>query len=419
MFLLSFDSLEAFNELEIELWVICYSLKCDIDVLSYNLREGSGENGGRSKWSQFFGKSIDPEKSLFQCNGKKMTLLYENNVHWQLIVPDKLLCEKEAEGSGMATSSVIVDTPLSDGSGLVASGSSGSMLSPEASHSKSSVLNSVKSSRKSNLASNAKAKASKSNPEKEALKEASTIERPVGEGKIKRKSEIFNSEEEMSTKARKLTNIKSSNKVEADPFVVKEMMKDKKSKEVSVESDVYHIFRVKEPSLEDILKVPENSEEVKTASLDALDVEIRESKKKHEKEMAKVEKVIQEEKENQRNRRKRFRINALRRNKLEDELDEINLAFMFEKHRNKLEGIEKLEVSSARYEAFCKGGLKKDELKMKLFLAPFSENHIDFILNEMEASWMKTGKEQMEKNDLVWKVLLPEFLTLVIIKQTY
>ena len=168
------------------------------------------------------------------------------------------------------------------------------------------------------------------------------------------------------------------------------------------------------------MKVPEHSEEVKTASLDALDVEIRESKKKHEKEMAKVEKVIQEEKENQRNRRKRFRINALRRNKLEDELDEINLAFMFEKHRNKLEGIEKLEVfSAARYEAFCKGGLKKDELKMKLFLAPFSENHIDFILNEMEASWMKTGKEQMEKNDLVWKVLLPEFLTLVIIKQTY
>ena len=97
-----------------------------------------------------------------------MTLLYENNVHWQLIVPDKLLCEKEAEGSGMATSSVIVDTPLSDGSGLVASGSSGSMLSPEASHSKSSVLNSVKSSRKSNLASNAKAKASKSKPGKEA-----------------------------------------------------------------------------------------------------------------------------------------------------------------------------------------------------------------------------------------------------------
>ena len=91
---------------------------------------------------------------------------------------------------------------------------------------------------------------------------------------------------------------------------------------------------------------------------------------------------------------------------------------MFEKHRNKLERIEKIGGFPRSIRGFCKDGLKKDELKMMLFLAPFSENHIDFILNEM-TRWMKTRKEQMDKNDLVWKVLLPIFLTLVINKQTY
>ena len=417
MFLLSDDSLEAFNELEVELWVICYALKCDIDVLSYNLREGGGENGGRSKWSEFLGKGIDPEGSLFLCNGKKMTLLYENNAHWQLIVPDENCCEKVSE-IRIAPTSDSVQMPISTGSG-----SSGSILSTEASISKSKILNSIKSSRRSKLASNAEAKASKLKPAvKDVSKNARTIKSPVGEEKKKRKSEIFNSEEEMCPKVRKLKKIKpleeenASNQVEDDPFVVKEMMTDKNFEKVAVKSDVYHIFRVKEPSLEDILKVPEQFEEVKAASLDALDIEIIERKKKHEEEMANVEKVIQGEKENQRNRRKRFRINTSRRNKLEVELDEIKLAFMFEKYRKQLEGIEKLEVFSARYKAFCKGGVKKDELKMKLFLAPFSDHHIDFILTEMEASWMKTRKEQMDKNDLIWKVLLPEFLTLVIIE---
>ena len=39
---------------------------------------------------------------------------------------------------------------------------------------------------------------------------------------------------------------------------------------------------------------------------------------------------------------------------------------------------------------------------------PFTENQLQWTLDEMEKVWMKTERDYMENNDYVWKVLLPE-----------
>ena len=167
-------------------------------------------------------------------------------------------------------------------------------------------------------------------------------------------------------------------------------------------TDVDHIFRVSEPSLEDVLKIPEASEVAREANLDALDRQIIERREEHELEMSVVVKAIQSEKARQKLKRKRFKENALRRNQIEAELSETHLAELFQKNKNLLIRIENEEEYSDRHEAFSKGGVFRDALVKRRIVSPFTDEHLDFTLNEMEKIWIG-------KSEYLWKVLLPEF----------
>ena len=103
-------------------------------------------------------------------------------------------------------------------------------------------------------------------------------------------------------------------------FKVQNMIKDISDVAFSMKSDMYHIFKVKEASVDDVLKIPEALDIIKLAALDAQDKLIKEQIQDHEMKMQKVDRSIMQEKNRQKMRKKELKDNAMFRNKLEAEL---------------------------------------------------------------------------------------------------
>jgi hypothetical protein len=165
------------------------------------------------------------------------------------------------------------------------------------------------------------------------------------------------------------------------------------------------------PSIDELLKLPDRPEDGgKTMDevLDDLDVEIAERKKKHEEEMAKIDTDIAAEKQRQEERRERMKKNAVLRNRLEVEITESVLRRMFEKNTEYLRDIEAGRVESSRHQAFHKSSRTRHALYYTMITDPFTDNQLEWTLEEMGRVWMKTKREQMDNNEYVWKVLLAE-----------
>jgi hypothetical protein len=164
------------------------------------------------------------------------------------------------------------------------------------------------------------------------------------------------------------------------------------------------------PSVDELLQVPEKLSDGQTMDqvLDNLDIEIAERRKKHEEEMANVDIDIAAEKRRQEERRERVKENALLRDRLEVEITESVLRRMFRENKEYLQNIKAGKVESTRHNAFHKSSKTRHALYYTMITDPFTDDQLDWTLEEIGKVWMKTKREQMNNNEYVWKVLLAE-----------
>ena len=165
------------------------------------------------------------------------------------------------------------------------------------------------------------------------------------------------------------------------------------------------------PSIDDLLKLPERPDDgSKTTEeiLDELDNEIAERHKRHELDRAKVDQQIEEERRKKEERKARFRENAKLRNRLERELTEEKVRGTFRAIVPYLKAIWKGREVSKRHDAYHKSVRTRQALYYTMITDPFTDDQLDWVLEEMSSIWMRNKREQMENNEYIWKVLLPE-----------
>ena len=156
------------------------------------------------------------------------------------------------------------------------------------------------------------------------------------------------------------------------------------------------------PTIDELLK-PDNHK-----VLDILDKEIADRKKKHDDEMEKVDISIAREKKRQVDREERMKDNAIARDRLEAELTEQELRRMFRENLEYLKKIETGQVESSRHQAYHKSCRTRQALYYSMITDPFTDNQLEWTLDEIGQVWMKNKKEQMDNDEYVWKVLLAE-----------
>jgi len=165
------------------------------------------------------------------------------------------------------------------------------------------------------------------------------------------------------------------------------------------------------PNIDDLLKLPERPDDgSKTTEeiLDELDNEIAERHKRHELDRAKVDQQIEEERRKKEERKARFRENAKLRNRLERELTEEKVRGTFRAIIPYLKAIWKGREVSKRHDAYHKSVRTRQALYYTMITDPFTDDQLDWVLEEMSSIWMRNKREQMENNEYIWKVLLPE-----------
>ena len=101
--------------------------------------------------------------------------------------------------------------------------------------------------------------------------------------------------------------------------------------------------------------------------------------------------------------------NAFLRNRLEKELTKSKLKAAFQKNLPFLQSIQDGVTNSVRHTAFNNSVISRHQLFYTMIGHPFTEDQQDWTLEEMTKVWMTNKEEQMNNQDYVWKVLLPEF----------
>ena len=165
------------------------------------------------------------------------------------------------------------------------------------------------------------------------------------------------------------------------------------------------------PDIDDLLKLPERPDDggkTKEEILDELDEDIRKMQKKHDVDMAKVDKEIEGERKKREERKARLRDNALLRNRLEKELTETEMRSTVQANLGYLQSIHDGLTASARHKAFHKSVRTRQALYYTMITDPFTDDQLNWTLEEMSKVWMRNKREQMDNNEYVWKVLLPE-----------
>ena len=127
------------------------------------------------------------------------------------------------------------------------------------------------------------------------------------------------------------------------------------SKDEEEEREEEKEFEEYTPDINDILRLPERSEDggkTKEEILDELDAEIGRRQREHEQEMVEVDKETVEVEREREERRRVSRRNAQLRDRLEEELGEEAVRAMFARSLTHLEGIRAGSVASRRHAAF-------------------------------------------------------------------
>jgi hypothetical protein len=151
------------------------------------------------------------------------------------------------------------------------------------------------------------------------------------------------------------------------------------------------------PSIDEILKIPERPDDGgKTMDevLDDLDEEIAQRKKQHEEEMSGIDTDIAAERQRQEERQERLKKNAVLRDRLEVEVNEMVLRRMFRENIEYLKDIEAGRVESSRHQAFYKSCRTRHSLFYTMITDPFTDDQLEWTLEEIGKVWMKTKREQ-------------------------
>ena len=265
---------------------------------------------------------------------------------------------------------------------------------------------------------------------KSKSKKETEREKEICEANYKNETENVNSLKLTSNlkrkdlKARNMSEAKISKLdvklTEVTAHVVKEMIKDKDDSAVvkAVKCEVYHVISAK--SVDEILKLPSKSEERRNNQLDALDLEISESAAKAQLEEEASDASIKLLKERQQATEKRFEENGARRNRLHSELTESQILDIVGREKQFLIGVKSGVNHSWRHQAFNKGGHGRWALNEWVFDSLVREEHRELILDQIDN--ITDGGDYMQRvlnSDYNWKVLLPEILIKVAVKENY
>ena len=228
-----------------------------------------------------------------------------------------------------------------------------------------------------------------------------------GREKLKRKSMSFTSEPIF-----KLPKFDDRIIDNGQVLVVKDMIKDTSTTTIkATKTDVYFVFKAKLKTLEEILKRPSESEMAEEAAIDALDEGIKESSMNHQLEMKSLDDYMKRQEVKRKLWRQRFKLNRVRRIKLENDLTELEILELLKKHQDLLRGIRDEEIYSVRHEAYKKGGQNRFMLNEKVFDGVFKDSQVNLVLDEIHKIMGQEGtKEKMLNTDYNFMVLLPEFL---------
>jgi hypothetical protein len=163
--------------------------------------------------------------------------------------------------------------------------------------------------------------------------------------------------------------------------------------------------------IDKLLRLPERPADggkTNEERLDELDAEIAARDKKHKEEMAKTDMETEGVRRKEKERQARLRANALLGNRLKSELTEERLRGLFKENLAHLHGIWAGTVFSWRHIAFNKSVSDRQGLFYTMITKPFTDEQLDWTLEEMSAVWMRNKREYMDNNQYVWRVLMPE-----------
>ena len=171
-------------------------------------------------------------------------------------------------------------------------------------------------------------------------------------------------------------------------------------------------------SIDDLLKLPETVGDTGLTMdeiLDKVDEEIKEQKRKDEANMKILDQTIEKHREKSRALQQRMAENAVLRDKLTEGLTKPALKKLFEQNLPYLEGIREGRIESARHDDFHKSPMSRQALQYKMITDPFSDDQLDWTLEEFKSRWMPTTKEFHQINDYIWKVIVVTFQSLILL----
>ena len=165
------------------------------------------------------------------------------------------------------------------------------------------------------------------------------------------------------------------------------------------------------PSIDDLLRLPlrpSDGGKTKEEILDEQDEEIRKRQEKYDEDEAKRDKEIDMDRKKKEEREINLRVNTVLRNRLEMELTEAKMRSAVQANVNFLKTIQAGVTPSGRHEAFKKSVKTREGLRYTMITDPFTNNQLNWTMEELGEMWMRNKKEQRDNSEYVWHVLLPE-----------
>lgn len=160
--------------------------------------------------------------------------------------------------------------------------------------------------------------------------------------------------------------------------------------------------------LDELLKEPEDDTKSLDEALDEIDKNIMNRQEKYEQETKAIDEEIAAEQARKEETKIRMKENVLLRERLEVEVTEPVVKKMFDKNKEYLEKVWSGEVESSRHQAYHQSTRARHGLYYTMITDPFTDDHLQWTLDLISQHWMRNIKEQMDNNEYVWKVLLPE-----------
>ena len=131
--------------------------------------------------------------------------------------------------------------------------------------------------------------------------------------------------------------------------------------------------------------------------------------KKADAEDALLDKEIARDKEKIEDLKKIRKSNALLRNRLESEVNEPLLRKHFQDNIPYLCDIKAGKIESHRHKEYHQSFGARQNLLYSQIVDPFTELHLDIVLEEMTKIWMSDRQEYRKNQEYIWKVLISEY----------